>query len=158
MEERPTPAEVESERSERCGLPPGVASADIVRSRSRRAVNDRFLSLDIRKLGCRLGNCDPTGRASRRHPGRGEVPLGTRGLGFSLQSFRWRRPAGTFACRAAPAFRGVAEAHKRGLAELRAENFSEPVAMLCVAGLCGAAGHSNRGFEQPQGGARPNFL
>ena len=26
--------------------------------------------------------------------------------------------------------------------------------MLCIAGLCGAAGHSNRGFAQPQGGRR----
>ena len=26
--------------------------------------------------------------------------------------------------------------------------------MLCIAGLCGAAGHSNRGFAEPQGGGR----
>ena len=39
-------------------------------------------------------------------------------------------------------------------AELRTENFAEPFAMLCIAGLCGAAGHSNRGFAEPQGGGR----
>ena len=31
---------------------------------------------------------------------------------------------------------------------------AESVAMLRIAGLCGAAGHSNRGDEQPQGGGR----
>ena len=33
-------------------------------------------------------------------------------------------------------------------------SFVELVAMLCIAGLCGAAGHSNRGFAEPQGGGR----
>ena len=31
-------------------------------------------------------------------------------------------------------------------------SFSELVAIRRIAGLCGAAGHSNRGFAQPQGG------
>ncbi len=35
-----------------------------------------------------------------------------------------------------------------------AENFAEPVAIRRIAGLCGAAGHSNRGVKQPQRGGR----
>ena len=38
--------------------------------------------------------------------------------------------------------------------EIAAELWSEKIAIRRIAGLCGAAGHSNRGFAQPQGGGR----
>ncbi len=61
------------------------------------------------------------------------VPLGTRRLGFSLQSSAGR-----------PARYG----------EFPAELGAEKIATRRVAVLCGAAGHSNRGFAEPQGGGR----
>ena len=72
-----------------------------------------------------------------------------------------------FECRAAPepadggrlapplvGARGVSAGRPARHREILAELWAEPVAMLRIAGLCGAAGHSNRGFAQPQGGGR----
>ena len=42
---------------------------------------------------------------------------------------------------------------------MRPELGAEFVAMFCIAGLCGAAGHSSREMNSLKGvGARPNFL
>ena len=72
-----------------------------------------------------------------------------------------------FECRAAPepadggrlapplvGARGVSAGRPARHREILAELWAEPVAMLRIAGLCGAAGHSNRGFAEPQRGGR----
>ena len=85
------------------------------------------------------------GAATKLRPPRGAAEgraIYDRGFRAAVRSVGgWRRP---------PASSGRHCAEKG----VRAELGTEPVATRRVAVLCGAAGHSNRGFAEPQGGGQ----